>query len=288
MSDPRSVAATVRRLISVCVLVLGPAAVSAQQSDTAHATAPIQDNSFLVEEAYNQGSGVVQHISTYARLIGSNRWSYAFTQEWPLGGVRHQLSFTLPVTAVDDIRGGGAGVGDIAVNYRYQLIGDAETTVAFAPRITTLLSSGSAARGLGAGGHGLQVNLPLSIVLPGSLVVHSNAGATYTRRAHDSVGQEAAATGYNLGQSVIWLLHPRLNFMLEAAWTQTEDVVGPRQTERRTALLLSPGLRGAISFASGLQIVPGIAIPFGVGPSRGERNVFVYLSFEHPFAKPAP
>ena len=288
MSDQRSFGATAKWLVKACFLLLAPAAASAQQSDTAHATAPIQDNSFLVEEAYNQGSGVVQHISTYARLIGSNRWSYAFTQEWPLGGVRHQLSFTLPVTAVDDIRGGGAGVGDIAVNYRYQLIGDAETTVAFAPRITTLLSSGSAARGLGAGGHGLQVNLPLSIVLPGSLVVHSNAGATYTRRAHDSVGQEAAATGYNLGQSVIWLLHPRLNFMLEAAWTQTEDVVGPRQTERRTALLLSPGIRGAINFASGLQIVPGIAFPLDLRPSRGERNVFVYLSFEHPFAKPAP
>ena len=288
MSDCRPFAATVRRRISACALLLGPAAASAQKPDTTQAAAPIQDNSFLVEEAYNQGSGVVQHISTYARVVGSNRWSYAFTQEWPLGGVRHQLSFTLPFAGVDDILGGGAGVGDVAVNYRYQLIGDAETTVAFAPRITTLLSSGSAARGLGAGGQGLQVNLPLSIVLPGSLVVHSNAGATYTRRAHDSMGQEAAVTGYNLGQGVIWLLHPRLNFMLEAAWTQTEEVVGPCQTERRTALLFSPGLRGAINFASGLQIVPGIAFPFGVGPSKGERNVFMYLSFEHPFARPAP
>jgi hypothetical protein len=37
------------------------------------------------------------------------------------------------------------------------------------------------------------------------------------------------------------------------------------------------------AFASGLQIAPGVAVPIGVGPSRGERSLFVYLSFEHPF-----
>ena len=33
----------------------------------------------------------------------------------------------------------------------------------------------------------------------------------------------------------------------------------------------------------GLQIVPGIAMPIGVGPSAGEKSVLIYLSFEHPF-----
>ena len=44
---------------------------------------PIQDNSFLVEEAYNQERNVVQHISTFSRLWNSKDWSYSFTQEWP-------------------------------------------------------------------------------------------------------------------------------------------------------------------------------------------------------------
>lgn len=48
---------------------------------------------------------------------------------------------------------------------------------------------------------------------------------------------------------------------------------------------MSPGLRWAINFPSGLQIVPGIALPMGVGPSKGERAIFFYLSFEHPFGK---
>jgi hypothetical protein len=76
--------------------------------------------------------------------------------------------------------------------------------------------------------------------------------------------------------------------MLESTWTVAHEVTGPRQTERSSELLLSPGVRGAIDFASGLQIVPGLAFPFGLGSSRGERAVFVYLSFEHPFGKRSP
>jgi hypothetical protein len=49
--------------------------------------------------------------------------------------------------------------------------------------------------------------------------------------------------------------------------------------------LLSPGIRWAYNFKNGLQIVPGVAVPFGVGPSSGEKGVFLYLSFEHPYRK---
>jgi hypothetical protein len=56
----------------------------------------IQDNSFLVEEAYNQEFGVVQHIQTLQRVWDSNDWVYTFTQEWPVdASPRHQLSYTL-------------------------------------------------------------------------------------------------------------------------------------------------------------------------------------------------
>ncbi len=270
-----------------CSLVAASAA-SAQQPDTSRSPKPIQDNSFLVEEAYNQESGVVQHINTFTRPIEGRGWAYSFTQEWPVGGIRHQLSYTIPVARVDETPGDRAGVGDVALNYRYQLLGDGDAPIAVSPRVTILAPTGSSRRGLGAGGTGFQLNLPLSVVLPGSLVLHSNAGATLTQRAHDALGDQAATKSYNLGQSVVWLAHRRLNVMLEGAWSRTEEVVGPGQTERSTTLLISPGLRGAIDFSSGLQIVPGIAFPIGVGPSRGERNVFVYLSFEHPFAKAAP
>ena len=57
------------------------------QQDAAPAAAPgIQDNSFLVEEAYNQNFGVVQHISSFTRFFESKDWNYTFTQEWPVPG----------------------------------------------------------------------------------------------------------------------------------------------------------------------------------------------------------
>jgi hypothetical protein len=37
-----------------------------------------------------------------------------------------------------------------------------------------------------------------------------------------------------------------------------------------------------MNFKSGLQIVPGIGVPIGVGPSRGEYGALLYLSLEHP------
>jgi hypothetical protein len=219
--------------------------------------------------------------------VRGSGWIYTFTQEWPLAGQRHQLSYTVPVARNGDAEG-QTGLGDIGINYRYQVSGIGDTRFAFAPRLTVLLPTGKSRRALGAGGPGLQFNLPLSAALTSHVVAHSNVGMTVTPRAHDPLDNSAATRSYALGQSVIWLVHPKLNVMLEGAWTAAEEVIGQGQTERRTEFLLSPGLRGAIDFASGLQIVPGLAFPFGVGSDRGESAVFVYLSFEHPFGKRSP
>jgi hypothetical protein len=72
------------------------------------------------------------------------------------------------------------------------------------------------------------------------------------------------------------------------AWTRTEAVRAAGVTERSHSLYLSPGVRWAHNFRSGLQIVPGLAVPIGIGPSRGEEALFLYLSFEHSFRSPEP
>ena len=72
--------------------------------------------------------------------------------------------------------------------------------------------------------------------------------------------------------------------MLEAAWTSTAEVVSDGNTERTTATLVSPGVRGALDFPSGLQVVPGLAFPIAVGPNGGSWSMFAYISFEHAFA----
>ncbi len=239
---------------------------------------PIQDNSFLIEEAYNQEPGVIQHINTFARSRGG-AWGYSFTEEWPVLGQTHQASVTFTAVGPEGV---SAGIGDLALNYRLQAIGSGDTRFAFSPRLSVLLPTGDADAGLGAGGTGLQVNLPLSVVLAKQLVTHVNVGGTYIPSARAATGPDAASTTFAAGQSLIWLAHPQINVMFEALYTTT-GISLPGGTDRSETFTLNPGLRGAINFASGLQIVPGVSVPIGVGPSRGERAIFFYVSFEHPF-----
>jgi hypothetical protein len=243
--------------------------------------AQIQDNSFLLEEAYNQESGVVQHISTFERLDGGD-WAYNFTQEWPLGGIRHQLSYTIPV---ENFEGFGTGLGDVALNYRHQLAGNPEARTVAAARLSLLLPTGDEEEGRGAGAVGFQVNLPVTLVLSDKIVTHWNAGATATPSARSGLGDKATTTNFNLGASVIWLLRPSLNLLVETLWLSEESAIGDGVTSREESGVLSPGIRLAFDVAGDLQIVPGIAYTIGLTPDEAEDALFLYLSFEHPFKR---
>jgi hypothetical protein len=244
----------------------------------------IQDNSFLVEEAYNQEFGVVQHIQNFQRYWNSKDWVYTFTQEWPVDlDPRHQLSYTLSALHVGQQPASGGGFGDMLLNYRYQLLGSGQSRLAFAPRLSVLLPTGNYRVGRSFGGIGVQASLPLSLVVNEKLVTHWNLGTTIVPHAKNSVGDAAAAYGYNFGQSFVWLARPRCNVLLETVFIRAQRVTAPDQTEWGSVLLLSPGIRWAYNFKNGLQIVPGIAAPLGVGPSSGEKGIFLYLSFEHPY-----
>ena len=246
----------------------------------------IQDNSFLIEESYNQDYGVVQHINNFQRLWQSKTWVYSFTQEWPVDPApKNQLSYTVIATHSGDFPASGAGAGDIALNYRYQLAGNGDTRIAVAPRVSVLLPSGDSKFGRGAGGAGIQTNWAMSVVMVKQFTTHFNAGVTITPHAKDELGNSAATYAYNLGHSLVWTMHPRFNAFVETVFNRGESVIGPRQTQWDSQVFVNPGVRWAYNFSSGLQIVPGISAPLGVGPSSGERSIFFYLSFEHPYRK---
>ncbi len=240
----------------------------------------IQDNSFLIEEAYNQEPGVVQHISTFTKYRQSKDWVYTFTQEWPVPDERHQLSFTLPYQRLEASLDGRRALGDILINYRYQLLGNGEAVVAMSPRFSLILPTGDEKQLRGNGALGYQACLPISVVLSKAFVTHWNLGATYTPNAMNPAGEKANLSAWNFGQSFVWLAHPNANAFVEFVYSSGEVVAGPGLKDRVNSFYINPGLRFAINFASGLQIVPGIAMPIGVGPSKGERAVFLYLSFE--------
>jgi hypothetical protein len=215
----------------------------------------ITDNSFLVEEAFNQEPGVVQNILTWTRARDGS-WNAAFTQEWPAPGMTHQLSYTL----VYANNGEAHGIGDALVNYRYQLRKETEAGPAIAPRLSLILPTGRESEGLGDGTAGLQVNLPLSKQF-GNLYVHANVGYTWLPAVQ--------RTGLVAG-SGIWRVAPMLNLMLEGV------------VELNESATISPGLRGGWNFGD-RQLVIGVAAPITRENGRATAAVLAYFSYELPF-----
>lgn len=242
----------------------------------------IQDNSFLIEEAYNQEDGVVQHIQSF-QIMDPGAWTYTFTQEWPAPTQKHQLSYTVPVVRLDEL-GAVAGWGDLLLNYRYQAVLNGPT--AFSPRLSLLVPTGDVRAGRGNGALGVQANLPLSVELGDHFVSHWNLGMTWVPEGRESDGDRVSLTSGNYGGSLIWLAHENFNLMLEAAGTAAATLWPGGEVEQTNTFYLSPGMRFAINFDSGLQIVPGLALPIGIGPSSGEYGALFYLSFEHPLSRP--
>jgi len=72
---------------------------------------------------------------------------------------------------------------------------------------------------------------------------------------------------------------------METVYASSQSVVGMARTEWSKSVFLSPGIRWSYNFKSGMQIVPGIAVPLGIGPSAGDHEVFLYFSVEHPLAR---
>jgi hypothetical protein len=256
-------------------MLLAPALVAQEPAKKAPR---IADNSFLVEEAYNQEEGVVQHVGAFRRAP-DGAWLFTFTQEWPVSSQRHQLSYTAPL--VSNALGGTAA-GDLALNYRYQALGRDETRVWFSPRISAVFPTGDPETGHGLGGPGLQVNLPLSVDLTNTVVTHWNAGATATR-ARNPVGTRRTLRSVNAAASAIWLVASNVNLMLESTWERVESFDPLEITRTDGRFVLMPGVRGAINLDSGTQIVPGVGLPFVTSAGRTDREIFLYLSVEHSF-----
>jgi len=277
-----------RRGVLACLLAAAASAGFGQtpEGKPSHPPHAIQDNSFLVEEAYNQEEGIVQHINLFQRNLRTGEWLATFTQEYPVPGIRHQLSYTIPYQRMDAGSGTATGLGDLAVNYRYQWIGNDESAVAIAPRLTLFLPSGDERRGLGSGSTGIQIAIPASTVLSDDWIAHWNVGGTVTPSTRNERGEKADTHGYYFGGSLIWLGRS-FDVLLEAVWSSAESVVASGRVERATSFLVSPGIRWSYDYSSGFQIVPGIGVPIGLGSSRGQYSILLYLSFEHPFRRTA-
>ncbi|HEX6087746.1 MAG TPA: transporter [Thermoanaerobaculia bacterium] len=203
---------------------------------------PIEDRNFMLETGWNRDDAALQVNSFFFRDTAAHE----LVQEWAVSSPRHQLSYTIPFYADDR-----TGLGDVMLNYRYQLRGGAESRVGIAPRLSLILPTRDAH--FGERSSGLQVSVPVSASLTGRLTVHTNLGATWF--------SDRGETELNLAQSVSFDVIRHVAVSVDASYT------------RPGSLYVRPGVQFAIDGRRGLQIAPGIAFPNGGG-------VLVYVALE--------
>jgi hypothetical protein len=253
----------------------------------------IQDNSFFVEEAYNQEPGIVQHIINVPAFFmhGDKEVSFVFTQEWPVFSQTHQFSYTIPYTFAESEN----GFEDIRLNYRLQALMEGERTPAFAPRFSLVTPAGDASKGFGHERLGYEINLPFSKIVSERVTLNFNAGGALFPDVNDR-----DLWNYNLGGSVIYAVSRNFNLMLEAVAFWEEDAADFAEIlpasattnkasaiiDRTVTALLSPGARYAFNLPNDLQIVVGAAAPIGLTSDSPDWGLFFYLSIEHPFVRP--
>ena len=265
------VARVVLVLLAVC-----STAVAQQPAPTGSARPfEILDNSFFVEEAFNQEAGIFQ--SLFGVHADEGEWEASFTQEWPLFSQTHQISYTVPFGSAGDV----VGVGDAALNYRLQAWLESASRPAFSPRLSLLVPSGNSSKGLGNGNVGWQVNLPFSKQF-NDTYLHWNAGFTHVPSAKDA-GAEYNLFTPHVAASGIWRAKPMFNLMLESVVAWEESAYG--QTTRRDAVVtISPGFRTGWN-AGDAQTIVGVALPASFSSGSNSVGVFGYFSYEIPFMR---
>src|SRR6478609_9368426 len=188
----------------------------------------IEDNSMLIEEAFNQESGIIQHISNL--IVSKGDIIYSYTQEIPLADVKHQLSFGMSYNAFKSSESKQIfagqyltnGLGDLYINYRPLLFGKNAWALVI-PRFTLIAPTGDARYGFGTGAWGGQFNMAVTKRLGPKLVSHWNAGYTLFSKAdfykYEGDALTLAAknnlTTSNVGASLIYFVKPKFNLMTE-------------------------------------------------------------------------
>lgn len=254
----------------------------------------IEDNSMLIEEAFNQEAGVIQHISNF--IFDGGDFTYNYTQEIPLADVKHQLSIGVSYASFHKPEGYDLlnsnyltrGLGDVFVNYRPLLMGKNDWALVI-PRFTLIIPTGNARYGLGSGGWGGQFNLAVTKRLNSKITTHYNAGYTLVKKADyytyttDGTPQltyQKNVPTANVGGSVIWLIHPRFNLMTEYVSSFGQVINESGKFDKENVTIVNPGFRFALDIGK-CQVVPGVGVPinFTNGSFTGTGGFF-YLSIE--------
>jgi DtxR family transcriptional regulator, Mn-dependent transcriptional regulator len=272
----------VRALVMLCLFTgIASAQTPAAKRSTSEPFA-ILDNSFLVEEAFNQEPGIFQNIAV--ATFFDNAWTLGFTQEWPVVSQKHQFSYTLSALGFESL---GGGIGDTQINYRYQALMEGPGRPAFSPRLSLILPTGSVDKQRGSGSAGLQFNLPFS-KQTGDWYWHWNGGMTWIPRAEpvfplSTPNDTVSAVSPFFAGSGIYRLRPMFNLMLESV-LQLQDNATAGDSGHTRVFTLSPGARGGWDIGDH-QLIVGAAVPVTWADGESNTGFLVYFSYELPFKK---
>lgn len=229
----------------------------------------VSDNSFLIEEAYNQEEGVVQHIfSAYYSADSRTRgWTFNFTEEWPVFSQTHQFSFTIPSYHRREQGERVSGLGDIVLNSRYQALDEEAHGVAMAPRLSLVVPTENRRTGTGDGVVGYQFNVPLSKKVADRIALHANMGLTFQPKVRvpldlpgNPLSSQRSLVSYNLGASAIYAIDARLNLMLEWVGISEQSLDSEGKRGRTFSSILSPGF--GVRWSMRKISSPSSALPF--------------------------
>ncbi len=243
----------------------------------------ISDNSFLIEEAYNQERGVVQHIVLLDKDWHTKDLGLSFAQEWPLGGQMWQGAYA--VSADWEFKEVW-----LDLQLRYQLW--SRDGLAVAPSIA--FSTSTAIKEANSQiDNKFRVGIPISSELSQRLAFHLNGSIEsygYTQSGvsgafPSQLGMSYSAYVPELGGSLVYQIKPTLDILVECIYSKTIKIFTEDITETTVEAVISPGFRHAWNFSSGAQMVGGFGLPIGLTDDVPDVSGLFYLSFEHSFLK---
>jgi len=290
-------------LLLACLLLSGVAIAqspaTAPSPATGQATTPsaasepidvppfgITDNSFFVEEAFNQEPGVVQNLFVFERS-GPQGWDAKVVQEWPFLGQRHQVSYSLGFAR----DGRASQFSGVSLDYRLQLWSEGAGRPAFSPRASLLMDRENPATPVEDGAVGVEVNLPFS-KRSGRMYLHWNGGVRWfpsaSTRSLDTpgvlpAGDVSLASPFAAASAIV-AVRPMLNLMLEMIAESEQAVIGPDSTGRSAVFTISPGARVGWNVGDA-QLVLGLAAPLTRQDGETDAGVLGYFSYELPFTR---
>lgn len=243
--------------------------------------AAIEDNSFLLEEAFNQEWGVYQFIQKYQTSDVAKGYEYTFENEIPITDKTHQFSYEFSYARPE--ASGTSAVSDVGLNYRFQPYN--RDGVIVADRFSLVVPTGRVEKDAGNGVFGFEFMQSASILLNEKFITHFNFGFSVLPNAKtNGIDKRRTLTGFSGGSSLIYLWRDNVNFMLEALLESGQSVNEDGTKNAETALTINPGMRFAFDFDyQDTQIVPGISFPTELLNGPTEHGILVYLSIEPKF-----